>query len=146
MVKQDAQWTGWQRSACRSPGNQSSGILTLTWNRKIKTSNYFLFFFFSFCNGYFLNIRWEGSVMSVIAWQFTKTLNILLIWLSDIGLWVWGGCLPWQVLLKAEPVLVHINNCDFDRVNLLESNHFSVRNCFNREAAESMGEGIIHEC
>lgn len=37
-----------------------------------------------------------------------------------------------------------MDNCDFDDVNLLESNHFW--NCFNREAAESMGEGIIHEC
>lgn len=50
------------------------------------------------------------------------------------------------MLKKVDPVLVHIDNCDFDCVNLLESNHFSVRNCLNREAAESVGEGIIHEC
>lgn len=50
------------------------------------------------------------------------------------------------MLKKAEPLLVPIDSCDMDDVNLLGSSHFSVRNCFNREAAESMGEGIIHEC
>lgn len=50
------------------------------------------------------------------------------------------------MLKTVDTVLVHIDNCDFDCVNLLESNRFSVRNCLNREAAESVGEGIIHEC
>lgn len=47
---------------------------------------------------------------------------------------------------KVELILVYIDNCDFDCVNLLESNYFFVRNCFNRKVVESMGEGIIYEC